>query len=128
MPARCCAPCVRNRLRVRCNAHINPQQVHERYHALARAVLQYEKATFAAWRASADGAAMAALKQPILARDPGSGGVTVNFSPGLKALALEARYLDRMRFEIPPVAMQVRLSRGRSWAYTPCLAARCHAV
>lgn len=44
-------------------------QVHERYTALARAVLNFEKATFASWRADADAVAMARLKQPILTKD-----------------------------------------------------------
>ena len=50
----------------------NPQ-VHERYTALARAVLNFEKVTFASWRDSADAMAMALLKQPILAKSAVAG-------------------------------------------------------
>lgn len=72
--------------------------------------MNFEKATFAAWRDAAPAAAMAALKQPILARDAG-GAVGVNFAPALRELMLEARYLDRMHFDIPPVALQARRPR-----------------
>jgi dynein heavy chain len=80
--------------------------------------MNFEKATFAAWRDAAPAAAMAALKQPILARaGDGSGAVAVNFAPVLRELMLEARYLDRMHFEIPPVALQVALQEDeyRRW-------------
>ena len=49
------------------------QQVHERYTALAKQVLQFEKQWFQGWRDNADNAAMRYLKQPIFARSPESG-------------------------------------------------------
>lgn len=49
------------------------QQVHERYTALAKQVLQFEKQWFQAWRDNVDNAAMRHLKQPIFARQPESG-------------------------------------------------------
>ena len=48
-------------------------QVHECYLALARSVMQFEKATFAAWRDTADAVAIAHLKAPILVKDADSG-------------------------------------------------------
>ena len=33
--------------------------------------------------------------------------MSVNFHPDLQQLMLEARYLDRQRFAIPPLALQV---------------------
>jgi hypothetical protein len=38
--------------------------------------------------------------------------VSVNFHPDLHTLMLEARYLDRQCFEIPPVALQVGEQAG----------------
>lgn len=49
------------------------RQVHERYTALARSALNFEKAAFAGWRDGADAAAMAHLKQPILSKDADTG-------------------------------------------------------
>ena len=50
-----------------------PLQVHERYMALGRSALRFEKAAFAAWRDGADAAAMAHLKEPILVKDASTG-------------------------------------------------------
>jgi hypothetical protein len=47
--------------------------VHDGYTALARCVMRFEKATFAAWHDGADAVAMAHLKQPILVKDPATG-------------------------------------------------------
>ena len=101
--------------------------VHDRYLALGRAAMNYERDAFAAWAAGADAAAMACLKQPVLAKGPATGRVGVNFRPELRTLMLEARYLDRHRLEIPPVALQARLSGAllpqRRWcACWPCSA------
>lgn len=51
------------------------QQVHERYTALAKQVLQFEKQWFGAWHDNVDNAAMRYLKQPIFARNPDTGGL-----------------------------------------------------
>lgn len=85
--------------------------VHDRYLSLARCVMHYERDAFRAWAAGADAAAIAALKQPILAKDAASGAVGVNFARELRTLMLEARYLDRQRWEVPPVALQVGARR-----------------
>lgn len=49
------------------------QQVHERYTALAKQVLQFEKLWFQGWRDNVDNAAMRYLKQPIFTRHPNTG-------------------------------------------------------
>lgn len=49
------------------------QQVHERYTALARQVLQFEKQWFQGWRDNVDNTAMRHLKQPIFTREPDTG-------------------------------------------------------
>jgi dynein heavy chain len=43
--------------------------------------------------------------------------VVVNFRPELPQLMLEARYLDRKGFEVPPLALQVALQEEeyRQW-------------
>jgi hypothetical protein len=53
------------------------QQVHERYTALAKHVLQFEKQWFQGWRDNVDNAAMRYLKQPIFTRQGGTGEGTV---------------------------------------------------
>lgn len=54
------------------------QQVHERYTALAKQVLQFEKQWFQGWRDNVDNAAMRYLKQPIFTRQPGTGVLTLS--------------------------------------------------
>lgn len=49
------------------------QQVHERYTALAKQVLQFEKQWFQGWRDNVDNAAMRYLKQPIFTRNQDTG-------------------------------------------------------
>lgn len=49
------------------------QQVHERYTALAKHVLQFEKQWFQGWRDNVDNAAMRYLKQPIFTRHGDTG-------------------------------------------------------
>lgn len=49
------------------------QQVHERYTALAKQVLQFEKQWFQGWRDNVDNATMRYLKQPIFTRQPNTG-------------------------------------------------------
>jgi hypothetical protein len=54
------------------------QQVHERYTALAKQVLQFEKQWFQGWRDNVDNAAMRYLKQPIFTRQPDTGVLTLS--------------------------------------------------
>lgn len=49
------------------------QAVHKHYTALARAVMAHEKACFGRWAEGVGAAAMAYLKQPVLAKDAESG-------------------------------------------------------
>jgi hypothetical protein len=49
------------------------QQVHERYMALAKQMMEFEKQWFQGWRENVDNIAMRHLKQPIFARHPETG-------------------------------------------------------
>ena len=53
--------------------------------------------------------AMGYLKLNILNRDPETGRIGINFGSGLVKLMRETRYLDRMGFEIPEIALNVTL-------------------
>jgi hypothetical protein len=59
------------------------QQVHERYTALAKQVLQFEKQWFHGWRDNVDNAAMRYLKQPIFTRSQDTGECCVAFMAAL---------------------------------------------
>lgn len=93
------------------------QAVHDKYMALARRVLAFEKHLYCEWLSGLEAAALTYLKQNILARDASTGRVQVNFSDGLIRLMRESRYLDRMGFDIPEVALNITLQEA---AYLMC--------
>ena len=99
------------------------QQVHGKYLALAKQVMKFEKALVSKWLANIDADALSYLKLNILARDADSKRVVVNFSKGLGQLMRETRYLDRMGFDIPEIALNVTLQEER---YIKCAAALRH--
>ncbi|WIA10356.1 hypothetical protein OEZ85_010548 [Tetradesmus obliquus] len=94
------------------------QQVHERYMALAKQMMEFEKQWFQGWRENVDNIAMRHLKQPIFVRQPETCVVVVNFHPELRVLMSEAHYLDRKGFNIPPLALQVALQEDEYRAWT----------
>ena len=101
------------------------QAVQEKYMGLARRVLAFEKSLFSEWLNGLDGIALTYLKQTILTRDPALGHMQVNFSDGLTRLMRETRYLDRMGFDIPEVALNITLQEA---TYLTCaLLPRCSA-
>lgn len=69
----------------------------------------FEKILFRQWMANINTQAMAYLKLNILTKNPETGLIEVNFSKGLVALMRETRYLDRMGFDIPEIALNVTL-------------------
>lgn len=97
------------------------QQVHERYMALARHVLAFEKQCFQGWRDMVDGVVMRHLRQPIFARAPDTGSVCVNLHPELRVVIAEAQHLDRKGFALPPMALQVALQQGEYQAWVESL-------
>ncbi|GMH41526.1 hypothetical protein BSKO_09436 [Bryopsis sp. KO-2023] len=89
------------------------REVHEKYMSFARAVMNFEKKKFSAWAETADGIAMQHLKQSILKKNPESGKIEVNFHNDLTQLIRETRYLDRMGFTIPDIALNVTLQEDK---------------
>lgn len=77
--------------------------------SLARHIMSYEKVLFKHWMSTIDAQAMSYLKLPILVRLQVGGLIGVNFAAGLVKLMRETRYLDRMGFEIPEIALNVTL-------------------
>lgn len=80
-----------------------------KFRALAKGILLYEKRWFSGWSESINGVAMQHLKQPIFKRNANHGKVEVNFHGDLIELIRETRYLDRMGFPIPEIALNVAL-------------------
>eukprot|EP00892_Ulva_mutabilis_P000669 jgi/Ulvmu1/10602/UM065_0058.1 len=84
-------------------------EVHRQYTSFAKQVMAYEKLLFKQWVANIECSAMGYLKMNILSVDPENSKVVANFSKGLVRLMRETRYLDRMGFEIPEIALNVTL-------------------
>lgn len=89
------------------------QEVHGKYLTLAKQVMKFEKALVSKWLANIDADALSYLKLNILTRDAESQRIVVNFSKGLGQLMRETRYLDRMGFDIPEIALNVTLQEER---------------
>jgi dynein heavy chain len=88
------------------------RDVHDKYMSLAKQMMYFEKQWFNSWSESIDKVAMEHLKQPIL-REDGEGRISVNFHEDLSHLIRETRYLDRMGFKIPEVALNVTLQEDK---------------
>jgi dynein heavy chain, axonemal len=95
------------------------QKVNQKYLALARQVMTFEKDLFKCWVGTIDSAALSYLKLNILTRNAETNNIIVNFSDGLVRLMRETRYLDRMGFDIPEVALNITLQEG---SYIKCAA------
>jgi dynein heavy chain, axonemal len=93
-------------------------KVNHKYLSLARQVMNFEKGLFKQWLSSIDSVTLAYLKLNILSRDPTTSRVVVNFSNGLVQLMRETRYLDRMGFGIPEIALNVTLQEE---SYIKCV-------
>ena len=88
------------------------QNVEAKFRAFARSVMLYEKGLFSSWSDSINAVAMQHLKQPIFRRNAKTSRVEVNFHGDLIELIRETRYLDRMGFHIPEIALNVALQVG----------------
>lgn len=93
-------------------------EVNQKYLSLARQVMKFEKALYQGWLSNIDADALSYLKLNILARDEATKKITVNLSKGLVQLMRETRYLDRMGFDIPEIALNVTLQEER---YIKCV-------
>ncbi|GLI59150.1 hypothetical protein VaNZ11_000978 [Volvox africanus] len=89
------------------------QAVEAKFKAFARAVMQTEKKWFSGWSDTINGVAMQHLKQTIFRRNPTTNRVEVNFHSDLVRLIRETRYLDRMGFPIPEIALNVALQEDK---------------
>ncbi|KXZ49756.1 DHC2 protein [Gonium pectorale] len=89
------------------------QAVEAKFKAFARAVMQTEKKWFSGWSDSINGVAMQHLKQTIFRRNSTTNRVEVNFHADLVRLIRETRYLDRMGFPIPEIALNVALQEDK---------------
>ncbi|KAL6757976.1 dynein heavy chain, N-terminal region 1-domain-containing protein, partial [Haematococcus lacustris] len=85
------------------------QSVESKFRAFAKSIMYFEKRWFATWSESINTVAMQHLKQPIFRRSPVINHVMVNFHGDLIELIRETRYLDRMGFPIPEIALNVAL-------------------
>nr|Q9SMH3.1 RecName: Full=Dynein-1-alpha heavy chain, flagellar inner arm I1 complex; AltName: Full=1-alpha DHC; AltName: Full=Dynein-1, subspecies f [Chlamydomonas reinhardtii]CAB56598.1 1-alpha dynein heavy chain [Chlamydomonas reinhardtii] len=89
------------------------QAVESKFKSFARSVMLTEKKWFSSWSDSINGVAMQHLKQTIFRRSAATNRVEVNFHPDLVRLIRETRYLDRMGFPIPEIALNVALQEDK---------------
>lgn len=94
------------------------REVHRQYTSFAKQVMIYEKILYKHWITNVDTLAMGYLKMNILCLDPDNGNVVANFNKGLVKLMRETRYLDRMGFDIPEIALNVTLQEE---SYSKCV-------
>eukprot|EP00898_Chlorokybus_atmophyticus_P006649 jgi/Chlat1/6986/Chrsp56S00523 len=95
-------------------------EVMNKYTALAKSIMIFEKQWFSQWAEAADAMAMNHLKQPILRKEVASEGaskIVANFHPDLTRLIRETRYLDRLGFTFPELALNVTLQEEKYHAY-----------
>ena len=88
------------------------QEVEELFKDLSRKVMHFENNKFREWSYYVQSHAVQFLKQPVLAKS-GKGEVVVNFSEDLILLMRETRYLDRMGFEVPDIALNTTLQEDK---------------
>ena len=88
------------------------QEVEEKYKSFAKGIMYFEKDKFVEWSHNIQNLALHFLKQPVLAKDK-DGTVVVNFQEDLVLLMRETRYLDRMAFEVPDIALNTTLQEEK---------------
>lgn len=88
------------------------REVNAKYLAAAKSMMVYEKALFDSWKENAASIAMTHLKEPILRKETG-GKIVVNFHPDLTRLIRETRYLDRLGFQVPDIAINLALQEEK---------------
>ncbi|PNH08033.1 Dynein-1-alpha heavy chain, flagellar inner arm I1 complex [Tetrabaena socialis] len=89
------------------------QAVEAKFKAFARSVMLTEKKWYSGWSDTINAVAMQHLKQTIFRRNPTNNRVEVNFHTDLVRLIRETRYLDRMGFPIPEIALNVALQEDK---------------
>ncbi|MEW5308429.1 MAG: hypothetical protein WDW38_000392 [Sanguina aurantia] len=93
------------------------QMVEAKFKKFAKSIMGYEKKLFAAWSESVNSIAMLHLKHTIFKRNHISHRVEVNFHTDLTRIIRETRYLDRMGFAMPEIALNVALQEDKYLAW-----------
>ncbi|CAG9462277.1 unnamed protein product [Pedinophyceae sp. YPF-701] len=94
------------------------KDVHAKYIAVAKVMMQYEKALYSQWKDQVVASAMTYLKQPVLRQGPRPDDpIEVNFHPDLLRIIRETMYLDRLGFPIPDVALNIALQEDKYLTY-----------
>lgn len=94
------------------------------YVALGKSMREFENRLYKAWVATIDPLALSLLKRPIL-KSPESGKLVVNFGQELVQLIRETKYLDRLGFTVPEVALNVALQEEKFHQFVGSLQQMC---
>eukprot|EP01135_Chromosphaera_perkinsii_P002697 Nk52_evm65s226 gene=Nk52_evmTU65s226 len=103
----------------------NGKQVSKKYVACAQAMRDYEGQLHRKWWEWVETSASGLLKMPILIRKAAEESddeaetkvIEVNFNPSLSEIMKETKYLDRMGFTIPEVALDITLQEDKYFSY-----------
>eukprot|EP00906_Rhabdomonas_costata_P000974 RCo001402 len=96
------------------------KEVRKKYVDVARQMKDYATGLFDSWVKEVSEHTVEYLKAPILRKDTDASGrtkVLVNFDPNLFQIIQEARYLDRLGYAVPPVALNVSLQDEKYHGY-----------
>eukprot|EP00798_Chlamydomonas_sp_ICE-L_P031817 gene31817-7021_t len=107
------------------------QNMEAKFKALARSIMYFEKKSFSTWSESINSVATVHLKRNVFRKNPETGIVErnvfrknpetgiveVKFHADLIKLIRETRYLDRMGFPIPELALNVALQEDKYHAW-----------
>jgi len=96
------------------------KDVQAKYIAVAKSMMHYENNLFQTWKDQVATAAKRHLNQPIL-RFMDGGRIIVNFDPELSLLTRETRYLDRLGFPLPEIALNIALKERKYLAKVSAL-------
>ncbi|KAK9825454.1 hypothetical protein WJX81_002895 [Elliptochloris bilobata] len=88
-------------------------QIDAKYKNLAYVLMAFENKWYAAWLEPVEATITNHLKQPLLREDPISKKLVVNLGQAVVEAVREARYLDRLGFAVPGVALHAALQASR---------------
>jgi len=95
------------------------EKIKTEYVEFAKQVDEYIETKYEAWRESAVSVATDNLRKSVLGPQPSPGEplppppFSVNFSPALKTLIREGKYLDRLGFEVPDMVLNITLQEDK---------------
>lgn len=96
------------------------KDVRAKYIAVAKSMMHYENGLFNGWKEAVSTAAKRHLNQPIL-KTLEDGKIIVNFDPELSLITRETRYLDRLGFQLPEIALNIALKESKYLAKVSAL-------